>query len=62
MGTDIFYANFAQSKNQEFFINRYIPQLGFSSKIFDLNLVKIKLWDIEKKKFTPGHNWNVFEF
>ena len=43
MGTDIFYANFAQSKNQEFFINRYIPQLGFSSKIIDLNLAKIKI-------------------
>ena len=53
---DIFYANFVQS------INRYNPQLAFSSKVFDVNLVKKnykvtkKITRHRKKKFTPGNN------
>ena len=45
-----------------FFFQYYIPQLAFSSKIFDLNQVKIKsgcnkkIMRHRKKKFTPGNN------
>ena len=37
---DIFYANFVQSKKLVIFYQSYIPQLAFSSKVFDVNLVK----------------------
>ena len=51
-GTDIFDANFVHSKKLTFFINRYIPQLMFSSKICDLNLVKEKIeWLQQKKRY-----------